>query len=177
MNREETKKIVRVIMAAFPNWHPDNLSDVIDAWSMFLDEYDYNNVAKAVKAYTLTNTSGFAPSIGQIVGMMQKIEQPEELGEMEAWSLVSKAIRNGGYNYQEEFEKMPELVKKAIGSAEQIHRYAIDESYNESVVQSHFRSAYRIVCDRTKELNRLPESMQISINEHAYGLLEDGDKD
>lgn len=164
MTREETKKIIRIISVTYPNWHPENLTDVVDVWTMYLEEFSYQQVIVALKAYTLSNTSGFAPSIGQLVGTMQKVSADnQELGEMEAWAMVSRAIRNGIYGFKEEFEKMPELVQKALGSAEQIYRYATDDNYNESVIQSHFRSSYRAVVDRQKEIARLPQSMQIAL--------------
>lgn len=181
MTREETKKIIRIISVTYPNWHPDNLTDVVDVWTMYLEEFTYQEVSVALKAFTLSNTSGFAPSIGQLVGMMQKVSiDNQELGEMEAWALVSKAIRNGTYGYREEFDKLPESVQIALGSPEQIYRYATDEGYNESVIQSHFRSSYRAVVDRQREIARLPKSMKVALvgqNKETPKLITNSDED
>lgn len=47
---------------------------------------------------------------------MRELNTPKQLNELEAWSLVEKAIRNSIYNSQEEFSKLPPLVQKAVGS-------------------------------------------------------------
>ena len=97
MNREETKKILRIMVDSYPNYKPIDMAETIDVWQMMLEDFSYQQVAMALKAYIMSDTSGFAPSIGQLVGKMQMISTPNELNEMEAWALVSKAIRNGYY--------------------------------------------------------------------------------
>ena len=100
---------------SYPNYKPNNISETVDVWQMMLSDYDYNLVAMALKAYILSDTSGFAPSIGQLVAKIQTISQPQELDGMAAWGLVSKALRNGTYGAVEEFNKLPPLVKQAVG--------------------------------------------------------------
>ena len=70
MTRDEVKKIIMVVMASYPNWKPNDLSFTVDVWYMMLCDYTYNDVAKALKTYITTDTSGFAPSIGQLVNNM-----------------------------------------------------------------------------------------------------------
>ena len=84
MTNEEVKKIIGTMILAYPNYKPDNMSMLIELWKEMLSEYTYQQVATALKAYIASDTSGFAPSIGQLVGKMQMINQPEELNEMEA---------------------------------------------------------------------------------------------
>ena len=95
MTRDEAKEIVMVISASYPNWKPQDLSFTVDTWRLMLAEYDYNPIALALKAYIATDTSGFAPSVGQVINKLHTISGPEELNEMEAWALVSNALRNG----------------------------------------------------------------------------------
>ena len=89
---------------SYPNYKPNDISETVDVWQMMLSDYDYNLVAMALKAYILSDTSGFAPSIGQLVDKMKSITNPQELNEMEAWSLVCDALSNSGYNYVAEYE-------------------------------------------------------------------------
>ena len=70
---------------------------------MMLSDYTYQQISVALKSYILSDTSGFAPTIGQLVDMVHSVSKPQELNEMEAWSVVSMAIRNSGYRYTEEF--------------------------------------------------------------------------
>lgn len=160
MNKEETKKIIGGIMASFPNWKPANVPLVVETWASMLGEFEYEQVAVALKSYIFSDTSGFAPSIGQLVDMMQKINSPQYPEELEAWSMVSKALRNGAYHSREEFENLPPIVQKTLGSPQNLHAMAVDESFSESVAQSNFIRNYRTVVQRDKEFKRLPREAQ-----------------
>ena len=164
MTREETVKIIRIMVDSYPNYKPNNISETVDVWNMMLSDYDYNLVAMALKAYILSDTGGFAPSIGQLVAKMQTITKPQELSEMEAWSLVSKAIRNSGYNSVEEFAKLTPLVQKAIGLPDQLRIWALDENYNEQVVSSNFMRCYRTELTRHEELSKMPSEAKSLID-------------
>lgn len=160
MTREETVKIMRIMVDSYPNYKPNNISETVDVWQMMLSEYTYEQISVALKAYILSDTSGFAPSIGQLVAKIQTITQPQELSEMEAWALVSKAIRNSGYNSVEEFAKLPPLVQKAIGLPDQLRTWAIDENYNEQVVSSNFMRCYRNEVENEKKILSMPKEVQ-----------------
>ena len=149
---------------SYPNYKPNDISETVDVWQMMLSDYDYNLVAMALKAYILSDTSGFAPSIGQLVSKIQTITKPHELSEMEAWSLVSKAIRNSAYNSVEEFAKLPPIVQNAVGLPEQLRAWALDENYNEQVVSSNFMRCYRTELARHEELSKMPAEIKALID-------------
>ena len=149
---------------SYPNYKPNNISETVDVWQMMLSDYDYNLVAMALTAYILSDTSGFAPSIGQLVSKIQTITKPHELSEMEAWSLVSKAIRNSGYNSVEEFAKLPPIVQNAVGLPEQLRTWALDENYNEQVISSNFMRCYRTELARHEELSKMPAEIKALID-------------
>ena len=67
MTREETKQMLMVIQATYPNYKPPEKAVAINAWTMALEEYPYKAVEIALKAYIKTDTSGFAPSPGQVI--------------------------------------------------------------------------------------------------------------
>lgn len=157
MDRDETKKLIIIIATSYPNFKPNNLSQVVDVWHTMLEEYDYNDMSVALKTYILTDTSGFAPSIGQLVGKLKSITVSDELNEMEAWSLVSKALRNGNYGASEEFAKLPPAVQKAVGTPSQLRNWAQTDSESvENVIQSNFMRTYRSVLKREQEMDKLP---------------------
>ena len=164
MTREETVKIIRIMVDSYPNYKPNNISETVDVWHMMLSDYEYNLVAMALKAYILSDTIGFAPSIGQLVSKIQTITKPHELSEMEAWSLVSKAIRNSAYNSVEEFAKLPPIVQNAVGLPEQLRAWALDENYNEQVVSSNFMRCYRTELARHDELSKMPAEIKALID-------------
>ena len=167
MTREETIEFLMMVQAAFPNYKPPDKTVAVNTWFLMLADYPYQQVQMALKAYIVTDTSGFAPRIGQIIDKIQMINSPVEMNEMEAWSLVSKALRNGNYKSREEFEKLPDLVKEAVGSPENIHNWAqADIKSIESVIQSNFIKSYRLVVNRQKEMQKLPKDIKAMISEN-----------
>ena len=165
VTRDETIELLMMVQAAFPNYKPPDKTVAVNTWFLMLSDYPYQQVQMALKAYIATDTSGFAPSIGQIIDKMQMINSHAEQNEMEAWSLVSKALRNGNYKSREEFEKLPDLVKEAVGSPENIHNWAQSDIKSiESVIQSNFIKSYRLVVNRQKEMQKLPKEIKAMIS-------------
>lgn len=157
MTREEVKHILRMLVAAYPNFRPSNMSDTVDAWRFLLNEYDRDKVEAAIKKYILIDRSGFAPSIGQIVGAMQDTAEKNDMSELAAWQLVSSAISRSGYYAEEEFAKLPPVIQMAVGGAANLKEWALmDIDSVQSVVQSHFLRSYRAAEKRMAEEARLP---------------------
>ena len=163
MNRDDTKQILMRIQCTYPNWKPTgDLSFMVDVWTESLEEYSYQQVLTALKVYTAIDTSGFAPSIGQLIDKVNSLTTKDELNEMEAWSLVSNALRNGYYGAEVEFAKLPAAVQKAVGSASNLRNWAqTDIESVENVIQSNFMRTYRTVVKREKEYQKLPESVRL----------------
>lgn len=172
MTREETVKIIHIMCDCYPNYKPNNLSETVDVWQMMLDEYSYNQVSIALKAYVTSDTSGFAPSVGEIVAKIQLVSQPQELDGMAAWGLVSKALRNGTYGAVEEFNKLPPLVKQAVGMPDNLKNWATSDYQTiETVIQSNFLRTYEVVVKRANEINRMPGNIKSLIektNANSY---------
>lgn len=156
----------------YPNYKPNNLSETVDVWQMMLDEYSYNQVSIALKAYVTSDTSGFAPSVGEIVAKIQLLSQPQELDGMAAWGLVSKALRNGTYGAVEEFNKLPPLVKQAVGMPDNLKNWATSDYQTiETVIQSNFLRTYETAVKRANEINRMPDNIKSLIektNANSY---------
>lgn len=164
MTREETVKIIRIICGSFPNFKPSDLSETVDIWNMMLDEYTYNQIAGALKSYILADSTGFAPSIGQLIAKVKTIEEPAQLNESEAWGLVSKAIRNGYYGAVEEFSKLPPLVQKAVGTPDNLRNWSQTNLESvETVIQSNFLRAYRVEAQRAAEISKMPSDIKTMI--------------
>lgn len=173
MTREETQEILMAVQALFPNYNPPNKTVIVNTWCEMFSEYTYEQVSAAVKTYALTETSGFAPSVGQLIEKINFIHQPLQLNEMEAWSLVSRAIRNGYYGAEEEFEKLPKIVQKAVGSPGQLRQWAITDIESiENVVQSNFMRTYRAACKKEQEISKLPQGVRNLIEGVSNNLIE-----
>lgn len=181
MTREETKKIIQIITYTYPNFKPQDLTVMVNIWTEMFAETPYEKCATALKTYILSDTSGFAPSIGALNNLINTIEERakgEELNEMQAWALVSKAIRNGVYGAEKEFNALPPLVQKAVGSAKNLHNWATtDYATIDTVVMSQFQRTYRGVVNQQKETRRMPTEVRqlIETADKTPYLLEKGD--
>lgn len=164
MTRDEVKKIIGIMGMTYPNYKPEDLKQTVDVWEMMLSEYNYTEISLALKAYILSDTSGFAPSIGQLttrVHETRRLEKGDELTELEAWALVYKAICNSTYNSDSEFEKLPDAVKKAVGSPANLREWAsMDIDTVQSVEQSHFIRVYRAEVERSKKIDVMPSEIR-----------------
>lgn len=160
MTEKEVRQLLAMTQAVYPNYNPPSREAAVNAWLMCLSEYDNNVVMAAFKAYMTTNTSGFAPAPGQLIEILQALTQPSELNELEAWSIVRKALRNCGYNSEQEFAKLPTVVQKAVGTPQQLRIWACDSEFNENVVSSNFIKTYRTEVKRATELNKVPDDIR-----------------
>ena len=177
MTATEVRKLLAMTQAVYPNYNPPSREAAVNAWLMCLSEYDNNVVMAAFKAYITTDTSGFAPSIGQLLDKLHAIQNPQELNEMEAWSLVGKALRNGYYGAVEEFNKLPPLVQKAVGSPDNLRNWSqTDTNSIENVVQSNFMRSYRLVVNRENEIKKMPADVRTlieNVNKTSYSAQID----
>ena len=161
MDRNEVKKIIQIMCATYPNYHPADLSSTVDAWHLMLEDYSYNQIAIALKAYITSDASGFAPSVGQLISKLSTITAGNEPSELEAWAMVSKALRNGYYGAEEEFSKLPELVQKAVGTPSNLRQWSqTDIDSIENVIQSNFLRTYRNVVKRAEEVQKMPSDVK-----------------
>lgn len=167
MTRDEVKQILMRIQVTYPNWHPSgDISLVVDVWHEYLSRYTYSEILAAVKSYVMSDASGFAPSVGQILAKLKAITEPEEMSELEAWAMVSKALRNGLYGSDEEFNKLPVKVRKAVGCPENLRNWAMTEEKTlETVVMSQFLSAYKTILKREQEVAMIPPELRVAMKE------------
>lgn len=157
MTRDETIKILMVVQAAYPNYNPQDKTITANLWSEMLEEFSYQQVNAALKAYIRTDKSGFAPSIGDVVDKVQTIFGAESENDAEAWNLVWKAIKSSGEfeRAKRNFENLPEIIQKSIGSPGQLMEWALTQNLNIEVVSSNFKRTYRTELQRKQEIQKL----------------------
>lgn len=91
MTRDETKRLLRIASALYPNWRPDELGIAVDAWSAVLADQEAQTMANALKEFARTDTKGFAPSPGQLIEIGRGIEKKMY------WERVSNALTAKAY--------------------------------------------------------------------------------
>lgn len=180
MTRDETKILIAAMEVAYPNYHPKDRTLTVNTWASMLEAYDYELVQLAFKKYVLTDTSGFAPSIGQIVALMQGITEGDGISEMQVWTMVYKAICNSSYHADEEYTKLPPVVQRAVGSAEQLKNWAaMDNDTVNSVIQSNVLRSYRAAKKAARDNAALPPGFRKKLEAYRRfprerNILEDG---
>lgn len=172
MTVNDARKIIAVMLVSYPNFKPIDTELMATTWADMLNEYSYEQVSVALKCYITTDTSGFAPSIGQLIDKLKTVEQPQELNELQAWGLVRKAINNSGYHSEEEFAKLPPLVQKAVGTPGQLKQWGLSDIESiETVAQSNFMRTYRAVAKREDEVSRMPKEIRHLIQQNEPKIM------
>lgn len=167
MTRDESKKLLMVIQAAYPNFNPPDKSIAVDTWQLMLADYSYAQVESAIRAYIRTDGKGYPPSIGQVIDKLQTLygDRNSEINEMAAWGMVLKAVRNSGYHSEEEFAKLPPIVQRAVVNPAQLMEWATMEDLDGTglnVIQSNFMRTYRREVEKAKEVSKLsPDLMKL----------------
>lgn len=174
MTIDQFGQFASAIKTYFPKDNLLSTNESMDLWFDMLNDLDYQRAYIGLKTYIATNK--FPPAISDIRAYAMKVKELQELNEMEAWSLVKKAIRNGGYNSIEEYKKLPPLVQKAVGLPSQLREWALDENYKEAIVMSSFQKAYKIELQKKQEFQKLPQQVQKFIegeNKNSYSAQID----
>ena len=164
MSKDEVKKILAGIITAYPNYRPGNMEDTVKTWEAMLSDYTYEQVFTALKAYILSDEKGFPPSIGQIVAKIHMPEEINEIGDMQAWHLVYKAICDSAYHAEKRFDELPETIRRAVASPANLREWGQMEIETvNSVIQSQFLRSYRAEVKRAADLRKLsPDLLRLT---------------
>lgn len=178
MTRQETADIMMILETAYPRFYGDKTKQekqaAIDLWATMFADDNNKIVTEAVKS--MICTLKFPPTIADVKEMIALIMQPAHTTEMEAWETVRKAISY--YNSQENFNNLPPVLQKLVGSSAQLREWAVmDVEVVNSVVQSNFMRSYSARAKQIKEYIKLPESAKKLINDLSQKMLMDGEQD
>lgn len=182
MTAEDAIKVLSVMKAAYPRFYADmtksEAQSVIALWADMFSEDSVEIVAAAVKSFIASDAKGFPPHIGAIKDEIYKLKHKDEMTESEAWALVAKAIRRSAYFAKEEFDKLPEICQRLVGSPEQLKEWALCESIDTmTVAQSNFMRSYKARAKTEREFAALPSSVKsFMIGCGNMMRLEDGEK-
>ena len=165
MTRQDVIKMFYMVKAAYPRMFKDygeiETKNYIDAWCMVFADVKAEAGFAGLKTYLSTETKGFPPSPGQIMDCIHRLTPDEIPNEMEAWSLVDKAVRNSNYNADEEFKKLPQIVRRAIRNPARLREWAaMDEATYQTVEQSNFMRTYRAEVEHERVNMKIPQDIR-----------------
>lgn len=165
MNVTETLKIFAVIKANYSPFFKSvtkiDAEAMVNLWAEMFAETPYEVVGAAVKAYIATDTDGYPPNVGKIKELIRRLTQTEELTEQEAIRLILNACANSNYNSHKEFEKLPPVLQRLVGSPRQLKEWAaMDSDVVNSVVSSNLMRSYKAMAEREREHQALPNNIK-----------------
>lgn len=161
MTIQETRNLLGVIADHYQSFKPENPQRTLKAWAWTLEPYDYREILMGFRAFARNDTSGFAPTPGQLIGKAEETLSGE-LSDGEAWGMVVLALRNGTYGAEKEFEKFPEVIQKAVGSPQVITQWAQLEESMLTSAEASFKRAYKTECTRAQAKQSLSKSVMIT---------------
>lgn len=144
-------------------------------WAAMFADDDARLVGAALKTIIAAGNREFAPGVGQIKEQMRKLVSTGEKTEAEAWARILKAIRNSAYDSTRQFERLPPILQKIVGSPYQLREWGMMDSETlHSVVASNVQRAYRTMQQRENEAAKIPSDVAKCISEFAQKFALDG---
>lgn len=158
MNEIETGRILTVISKMYPSFKKErDINATAAVWQEIFAGTPYELVNRALMSYLASDTKGFPPVPGAINERIMQMREADEMTENEAWSLVYKAIRRGLYNSREEFDKLPEEIRRIVGHPTQLYEWAnLDECEVSTVIAGFVRRAWRTHLETKRKMSVMP---------------------
>jgi hypothetical protein len=173
MDKPETLKILAILRVAYPNFYKgmsaEDYEDTVILWCDLFKDDTFMLVSAAVKTLIVTDEKGYPPNIGAVKSAMAKLTEPPVLTEMEAWNMVRAKL--SAYATHEEFMQLPEVIRRAVGSASQLCQWAMTDMESLPVIMSNFMRSYRSACDAERERKRIPSDVRKMIDGARGGAM------
>lgn len=154
MSNKEISKIILILKTSYPyafkDMSKEETENMVNLYQTLFKAYTYEEVSKAV--IDIINTSEYMPTIATIKNKIYELNHPKEESNSELWEKLLNAISNGSYHAEEEFDKLPALVKEYVRNPRQLQEYAImDSDVIHSVVKGQFLKQIEIIKQNFKE--------------------------
>lgn len=177
MTRDETVKLLYLLHTTYPNsfsgLNTEKIGQMADVWQMILEEENFNDMQMAFKMYCRSDTTGFAPTPGQLIALVKDLEDPYVSTADEAWSKVLLAARDGTYHAEERFNAFDDITKMCVGSPANLSAMSlVDETSLTTVVRSQFVKEYRRLEDVFRKERKYSTDVQREITDNRVRMRE-----
>jgi hypothetical protein len=124
-------------------------------------------VKLAIKS--LINSLEFPPTVADVRKEINKLikttnNEPEAIDE---WNAIRHAIKSSIYYSAENFENLPPIAQKFVGSPSQLKAWAMEEDFQDGVLRGQFLKQYEVLKEREHYNAMLPENVKAKIYELA----------
>lgn len=194
MTLREAGAVMDILTVAYPQFYKKQTDEervmAVRLWAEMFADDALAAVLAAVKAHIASDEKGFPPHIGAIKNAIVKLTCPPELemSEMEAWSLVRRAIRgsstepwsrkwrsgvlDGRTSAEVNFERLPELLQRIVGSPDQLAEWErVDDDKIDTVIQSNFMRSFRARAANEREYLALPTDIRRAMDSLSGGSV------
>lgn len=163
MNRKEILSMLSILKSAYPNFYRNitkqEAEQTVNLYEEMFKDYDSRIVLIAVKE--LINSYEYPPTIATIKNKIYSLSNINEETDLDLWERLLKAIKNGTYGSEKEFELLPQIIKDYLKSPYQLQELASMNSDDiHSVVKGQFLREIKILKERKKEIDKLSPEMK-----------------
>lgn len=181
MTKEQTAQVLRFIKVNFSGFakQASNIEDanaMLNTWSVIFRDDPYEVVELAALKLIESETSGFpnAAMLRKKIDELKAIANGEPSNE-ELWLLLRKAAENGNYGAEEEYRKLPDILKDYLGSPSALRDMANSEIKTlDSVTKGIFMKSIGNFRDRKTYAASIPESVKQAVAQ-LYKPMPDAD--
>lgn len=96
--------------------------ETLEIWLSFFNDNSIEEFKEAINEYIKTGCK--FPTIAHIKNKIYELSHKDEKNNNDLWEALVKAIGRSSYYAEEEFDKLPELVKQYVKSPYQLQRLA-----------------------------------------------------
>lgn len=120
MEKEQVRKLLTILRTNYPQtfkgWDNEQQQLYMGIWYNGLKNDDYGLALKAIESFIYGDPREFAPNIGQVKDKMFELQSVKQIDVGLAWDKVIKAARCDRQKAKEEFDKLPTVIKQAVGT-------------------------------------------------------------
>lgn len=161
MTLSETARVIGEIQELWPSFLNGRVLEKTTAlWQRIFANDSMKDVRVAVLAYASNDEKGFPPPIGALKAYIHKMHD-DSPNEQEAWQVVRKAIGNSSYHSVEEYDRLPDTMKRCVAGPQFLRDCAdMDADQLDTVVASQFMKTYRAEKAKMAEVQKMPVAIQ-----------------
>lgn len=164
MTNNDIKECFKILKAAYPQYYSkfgeSDVKDVFGVWYTMFKDDAAEVVVLSIKDLIETSV-GYPPGIGEIKKRMKELISVAngEPSVDELWQKFKKAVQNGYYSAESEYEKLPSILQRYIGNPSELRDLSQTEtSIFETVTKGQFYKNIKVTQEREDFNLRLPES-------------------
>ena len=153
---------------------PEDAKNTLDLWAEMFADDDVRVVKLALKKLIETH-QGYPPDIAALKAKIREVvvAATGEPSDEELWRMLRKAAGNGYYGAREEFDKLPRVVQRYLGSPSALRDLSqIDERTLDTVTHGQFLKQIVSLRERQEFADSLPEPVKAAVGK-LYGKMDD----